>query len=96
MALATELDVQHHRVVVLARQGRLGLVAGEPLVDHDAAARTADPAGQLVAGGQVVFDHGNAGHGGLGLEVVLRGLSRAPAGSGVSFSSGDGTFARPV
>ena len=66
MALAAQFDVQHHRVVVLAGQRGLGLVAGEPLVDDDAALGAAYPPGQLVAGGQVVFDHGNAGHGQAG------------------------------
>ncbi len=47
----------------VARQGGFGVVAREPLVNHDAALRTGNPARQLVAGGQVVFDHGNAGHG---------------------------------
>jgi hypothetical protein len=62
MAFAAQLDVQHHHVVGLARQRGLGIVAVEPLVDLDAGARGPDPAGQLVAGGQVVFDHGYERH----------------------------------
>jgi hypothetical protein len=36
MALAPELDVEHHQVVALAGDGRFGVVAVEPLVDGDA------------------------------------------------------------
>jgi hypothetical protein len=35
MALATQFDIEHHQVVVLAGDGRFGVVAGEPLLDGD-------------------------------------------------------------
>ena len=62
MAFATELDVEHHRVVAFARDRRLGIVAREPLVHRDARTGGFDPALELVAGGQVVLDDGNRGH----------------------------------
>ena len=63
IALVSQLDVQHHHVVMLAGQRRLRLVPREPLVHGHVRTRGLDPARQLVAGGQVVFDHGHFGHG---------------------------------
>jgi hypothetical protein len=62
VALAPQLDVQQHDVVVFARERRLGAVAVEPLVHLHLRPRSADPSRELVAGGQVVLDHGDTGH----------------------------------
>ena len=63
VALAPELDVEHHQVVPLAGQGGFGAVAVEPLVHLQGRAGSQDPAGELVAGGAVVFDDRDGVHG---------------------------------
>jgi hypothetical protein len=49
VALAPELDVEHHHVVAFAGDRRLGVVAVEPGVDLDAGLRGLDPALELIA-----------------------------------------------
>jgi hypothetical protein len=63
MTLATEFDIEHHQVVVLAGDGRFGLVAGEPLLDGDSRLGREDPLLELMAGGRIVFDDRDLEHG---------------------------------
>ena len=63
MALAPQLDVQHHGVVALTGDSGFGVVAVEPLVDLYARPGRFNPALELIAHGQIVFDDGNFGHG---------------------------------
>ena len=63
MPLAAEFEVERDEVVALAGQRGFGAVAVAKGLDAGVGPRSAQPGDELVSGGRVVFDHGNAdGH----------------------------------